>query len=228
MQMNTLQRRVTALKQALINLTTSTNGGVSNALKGLVNVLVSLIQYLNNIPVQQLGFTILMNVIVLKGPAIINILNRMKNSVLGVGQAFNSLGKMGKANVFVAVATVIYDACSALGMFDTATTKAGKELDKLNQKIEVQTELGFRPLAGIMVLIMKRIICIDSKDNKFPSPCGDYGSYRKMRRTNGKSLRNSFRPLAGIMVLISDFDPDDSSGIHVRFRPLAGIMVLIE
>ena len=78
----------------------------------------------------------------------------MKNSVLGVGQAFNSLGKMGKANVFVAVATVIYDACSALGMFDTATTKAGKELDKLNQKIEVQTELGFRPLAGIMVLIV--------------------------------------------------------------------------
>ena len=63
---------------------------------------------------------------------------------------------------------------------------------------------------------------------RFPSPCGDYGSYRKMRRTNGKSLRNSFRPLAGIMVLISDFDPDDSSGIHVRFRPLAGIMVLIE
>lgn len=144
MQMNTLQRRVTALKQALINLTTSTNGGVSTVLKGLVNALVSLIQHLNNIPVQQLGFTILMNVIALKGPAIINILNRMKNSVLGVGQAFNSLSKMGKANVFVAVATVIYDACSALGMFDTATTKASKELDKLNQKIEVQTELVAR------------------------------------------------------------------------------------
>ena len=144
MQMNTLQRRVTALKQALINLTTSTNGSVSTVLKGLVNALVSLIQHLNNIPVQQLGFTILMNVIALKGPAIINILNRMKNSVLGVGQAFNSLSKMGKANVFVAVATVIYDACSALGMFDTATTKASKELDKLNQKIEVQTELVAR------------------------------------------------------------------------------------
>lgn len=144
MQMNTLQRRVTALKQALINLTTSTNGSVSTVLKGLVNALVSLLQHLNNIPVQQLGFTILMNVIALKGPAIINILNRMKNSVLGVGQAFNSLSKMGKANVFVAVATVIYDACSALGMFDTATTKASKELDKLNQKIEVQTELVAR------------------------------------------------------------------------------------
>jgi hypothetical protein len=152
MQMNTLQRRVTALKQALINLTTSTNGGVSNALKGLVNVLVSLIQHLNNVPVQQLGFTILMNVIALKGPAIINILNRMKNSVLGVGQAFNSLGKMGKANVFVAVATVIYDACSALGMFDIATTKASKELDKLNQKIEVQTELVARQEQGIQSL----------------------------------------------------------------------------
>lgn len=152
MQMNTLQRRVTALKQALINLTTSTNGGVSNALKGLVNVLVALLQHLNNIPVQQLGFTILMNVIALKGPAIINILNRMKNSVLGVGQAFNSLSKMGKANVFVAVATVIYDACSALGMFDTATTKAGKELDKLNQKIEVQTELVARQEQGLQSL----------------------------------------------------------------------------
>lgn len=152
MQMNTLQRRVTALKQALINLTTSTNGSVSTVLKGLVNTLVSLIQHLNNIPVQQLGFTILMNVIALKGPAIINILNRMKNSVLGVGQAFNSLSKMGKANVFVAVATVIYDACSALGMFDTATTKASKELDKLNQKIEVQTELVARQEQGLQSL----------------------------------------------------------------------------
>lgn len=152
MQMNTLQRRVTALKQALINLTTSTNGSVSTVLKGLVNALVSLIQHLNNIPVQQLGFTILMNVIALKGPAIINILNRMKNSVLGVGQAFNSLSKMGKANVFVAVATVIYDVCSALGMFDTATTKAGKELDKLNQKIEVQTELVARQEQGLQSL----------------------------------------------------------------------------
>lgn len=152
MQMNTLQRRVTALKQALINLTTSTNGSVSTVLKGLVNALVSLIQHLNNIPVQQLGFTILMNVIALKGPAIINILNRMKNSVLGVGQAFNSLSKMGKANVFVAVATVIYDACSALGMFDTATTKASKELDKLNQKIEVQTELVARQEQGLQSL----------------------------------------------------------------------------
>ena len=226
MQMNTLQRRVTALKQALINLTTSTNGGVSNALKGLVNVLVSLIQHLNNIPVQQLGFTILMNVIVLKGPAIINILNRMKNSVLGVGQAFNSLGKMGKANVFVAVATVIYDACSALGMFDTATTKAGKELDKLNQKIEVQTELGFRPLAGIMVLIattyLKKSGTIAScfrplagimvlieglpdaearRPFPFPSPCGDYGSYRHVLKSAREKAGFVSVPLRGLWFL---------------------------
>ena len=90
-------------------------------------------------------------------------------------------------------------------MFDTATTKAGKELDKLNQKIEVQTELGFRPLAGIMVLIMKRIICIDSKDNKFPSPCGDYGSYRIRRATDRLIAFDRFRPLAGIMVLIGKY-----------------------
>ena len=35
----------------------------------------------------------------------------------------------------------------------------------------------------------------------FPSPCGDYGSYRQQYFIN-KFLAESFRPLAGIMVLI--------------------------
>ena len=42
------------------------------------------------------------------------------------------------------------------------------------------TAIGFRPLAGIMVLIFS-----DGKEDDngslvmFPSPCGDYGSYQK-------------------------------------------------
>ena len=38
---------------------------------------------------------------------------------------------------------------------------------------------------------------------KFPSPCGDYGSYRFRRELSKTSMiMTSFRPLAGIMVLI--------------------------
>ena len=36
---------------------------------------------------------------------------------------------------------------------------------------------------------------------RFPSPCGDYGSYLKMPSIN-IAFKESFRPLAGIMVLI--------------------------
>ena len=112
---------------------------------------------------------------------------------------------------------------------------------------------SFRPLAGIMVLIgsglffgcwfrgdvsvplrglwflsgEKKKKIKKSTPKKFPSPCGDYGSYRLRRftiMTNDK--KKSFRPLAGIMVLICWL-------YHVQrrhgasFRPLAGIMVLI-
>ena len=37
---------------------------------------------------------------------------------------------------------------------------------------------GFRPLAGIMVLIDLEALEMCYDDVQFPSPCGDYGSYR--------------------------------------------------
>ena len=37
---------------------------------------------------------------------------------------------------------------------------------------------GFRPLAGIMVLIEKKETAWYLKTDVFPSPCGDYGSYQ--------------------------------------------------
>ena len=61
---------------------------------------------------------------------------------------------------------------------------------------------GFRPLAGIMVLI-ERVGLITSSDG---TP--------------------SFRPLAGIMVLIK-YIREHSFSVGIGFRPLAGIMVLI-
>ena len=38
---------------------------------------------------------------------------------------------------------------------------------------------GFRPLAGIMVLIATELKAErEARKNAFPSPCGDYGSYQ--------------------------------------------------
>ena len=38
---------------------------------------------------------------------------------------------------------------------------------------------SFRPLAGIMVLIERTKKEIEENAYLFPSPCGDYGSYRR-------------------------------------------------
>ena len=62
---------------------------------------------------------------------------------------------------------------------------------------------GFRPLAGIMVLIV-RYIFWESRFN-----------------------RSRFRPLAGIMVLIVVCAKSGKAINAKSFRPLAGIMVLI-
>ena len=84
---------------------------------------------------------------------------------------------------------------------------------------------------------------------KFPSPCGDYGSYPVKIAAFTTSVE-SFRPLAGIMVLIemerkfkgiwipakfpspcgdygSYHRTQRRTGAHNGFRPLEGIMVLI-
>ena len=61
---------------------------------------------------------------------------------------------------------------------------------------------GFRPLAGIMVLIGLTQVELGQLLGMFPSPCGDYGSYRRRPQSRSKDCNSSFRPLAGIMVLI--------------------------
>ena len=62
---------------------------------------------------------------------------------------------------------------------------------------------------------------------KFPSPCGDYGSYQLCGRNGLSRLASRFRPLAGIMVLIRKGDAYNEKDFRRSFRPLAGIMVLI-
>ena len=62
--------------------------------------------------------------------------------------------------------------------------------------------------------------------SKFPSPYGDYGSYRRKTGQHFSSFLIGFRPLAGIMVLITKTYEVNRKTI-LSFRPLTGIMVLI-
>ncbi len=112
-------------------------------------------------------------------------------------------------------------------------------------------EDGFRPLAGIMVLIITsrifvhvgitvsvplrglwflsrngEITMIRHYWHKFPSPCGDYGSYRRQHCYQVHREGKSFRPLAGIMVLIIG---NHEKGRHNNIKvsvPLRGLWFL--
>ena len=106
--------------------------------------------------------------------------------------------------------------------------------------------LGFRPLAGIMVLIYllwktrkkqsssvsvplrglwflsKKVYDNEKAKKSFPSPCGDYGSYHQPRKKRLYFCFARFPSPCGdygsYPIVVS---------IMGRFRPLAGIMVLI-
>ena len=121
MQMNTLQRRAMALKQALLNLTTSTNGALSEGLKLILNALTSLIQYLNKIPSSVVGFTVFLNLVAFKGPAVAKTLKAIGESILGIGvKTGEAMSAIGKANVITRIITLAFDAAVAFGAFNTS------------------------------------------------------------------------------------------------------------
>ena len=100
----------------------------------------------------------------------------------------------------------------------------------VNEVDQNKVEESFRPLAGIMVLILRKDSVIMKSIQNVSVPLrGLWFLSRKSSLSSCESLLSScFRPLAGIMVLIFKNDT-----VEVRekktgsFRPLAGIMVLI-
>ena len=111
---------------------------------------------------------------------------------------------------------------------------------------------GFRPLAGIMVLIGIEDFgygkgytyvfpspCGDCGSYQilrgsypndawklFPSPCGDCGSYRESEKSYPWAVIKCFRPLAGIMVLIKPTTPYKYAIVNKVSVPLRGLWFL--
>ena len=64
----------------------------------------------------------------------------------------------------------------------------------------------FRPLAGIMVLITFRQFGRTTKaSNRFPSPCGDYGSYQYETASGLAEIHSVSVPLRGLWFLSTKF-----------------------
>ena len=153
MQMDTLQRRVMALKQALLNLTTSTNGSVAGVLKFLLNTLTDLIQHLNKIPSSVIGFTAFLNLIVYKGPTAVKALKGLGESILGIGnKTREAMSAVDKASVITRIITLAFDAAVAFGAFNTKADDTIKEIEGLNNQLTAQTELIARQEEGLASL----------------------------------------------------------------------------
>ena len=90
-----------------------------------------------------------------------------------------------------------------------------------------ENQRRFRPLAGIMVLIALHDYAQAYQDvDKFPSPCGDYGSYHVEDLGDGIRGIAGFRPLAGIMVLIMICKPSFPFTVAPVSVPLRGLWFL--
>ena len=100
-------------------------------------------------------------------------------------------------------------------------------IDRYKAEMALYLKENFRPLAGIMVLIDSSWREFEDACTKFPSPCGDYGSYRLALWLYHKVVTVLFPSPCGDYGSYRTVSPMVSSITKHHFRPLAGIMVLI-
>lgn len=146
MQMDTLARKAEGLKQALINLTTSSSGGaVSTILKDIIELTTKLLSTLNSYSPEQLGMIIVMNVVVFKGAAFVRTMKNMASAIESFGNSVNKAGKAASAaNIIVTLVTLVADLTIAFGLLKDSSDKAGDSIGKLNDKLQAETELYAR------------------------------------------------------------------------------------
>lgn len=152
-QMDTLTRRVEGLKQALISLTTTTGGGFNTALKDAVSIVTQLLQTLNSYDFSTLLILGFMNALVFKGPAVMKMFRNMSAAVMMFGRSLRSANRMvAMSNILMTLLTVGADIVVMTGAFKTATNKAAEEVDKLNKKLETESELYSRQTQAIPII----------------------------------------------------------------------------
>lgn len=147
-QMDTVARRAEALRQECIKLIT-TNGGLSGAMKGVLNVATGFLQFLDRFGVQNLVLLVSINALALNVDRISNAFNRAKeavaNFIKNLASAANNMpvknfGKNLAQGVLGAIA-VIVDCTVVIQQLTDETANVTNAINSTTQAIEAEQEV---------------------------------------------------------------------------------------
>lgn len=147
-QMDTVARRAEALRQECIKLIT-TNGGLSGAMKGVLNVATEFLQFLDRFGVQNLVLLVSINALALNVDRISNAFNRAKeavaNFIKNLASAANNMsvknfGKNLAQGVLGAIA-VIVDCIVVIQQLTDETANVTNAINSTAQAIEAEQEV---------------------------------------------------------------------------------------
>lgn len=147
-QMDTVARRAEALRQECIKLIT-TNGGLSGAMKGVLNVATEFLQFLDRFGVQNLVLLVSINALALNVDRISNAFNRAKeavaNFIKNLASAANNMsvknfGKNLAQGVLGAIA-VIVDCTVVIQQLTDETANVTNAINSTTQAIEAEQEV---------------------------------------------------------------------------------------
>ena len=147
-QMDTVARRAEALRQECIKLIT-TNGGLSGAMKGVLNVATGFLQFLDRFGVQNLVLLVSINALALNVDRISNAFNRAKeavaNFIKNLASAANNMsvknfGKNLAQGVLGAIA-VIVDCIVVIQQLTDETANVTNAINSTAQAIEAEQEV---------------------------------------------------------------------------------------
>lgn len=147
-QMDTVARRAEALRQECIKLIT-TNGGLSGAMKGVLNVATGFLQFLDRFGVQNLVLLVSINALALNVDRISNAFNRAKeavaNFIKNLASAANNMsvknfGKNLAQGVLGAIA-VIVDCIVVIQQLTDETANVTNAINSTTQAIEAEQEV---------------------------------------------------------------------------------------
>lgn len=147
-QMDTVARRAEALRQECIKLIT-TNGGLSGAMKGVLNIATEFLQFLDRFGVQNLVLLVSINALALNVDRISNAFNRAKEAVANFiknlasaasNMSVKNFGKNLAQGVLGAIA-VIVDCIVVIQQLTDETANVTNAINSTTQAIEAEQEV---------------------------------------------------------------------------------------